>query len=759
VGKKSRFPRSALIRALLAAALAAPLSGTVLPLAAQSAKFTNPLPASPSNPVFSITSAFTLMAENRALALYLNEESLAIRLLNKKTGYVWSSDVDEFGEDYLNDRWKAFIQSGITIEYFMERRNAQGRTTVDRTATEESFLESGLSTARIIRLVDGFQVEAVFGGSGIGVSYETRITENGIETAMYPNGVAETETVRIVSVRFYPFMGAVRQGTQNGYFVLPDGDGSLVRFDRIYAAITKNYQKRYFGGDRGISPVIENGFEGFLREPDFPSYPVYGIVHGPGSGNALMTEIKSGAFFAELLMYPAGVRTNFYFISNRYLLRQPYTYIVSTGSQTTMITPRRAEFLIRERITLLDGENAGYVGIAKAYRDSLARDGLLKERPATPGDIPLYLNVLAGAANQGIFRNQPFVMTSIADMGTIVSDLVDAGARNIQLRPFNLFRHDLSGSERDRYTLWPNVGSLRDLLELKTRLEASSGRLIMGDAGPNAVYSRVGGVDLKEDVIRNINKRYDTETWRFGAVNFRSYRLNSGGVARMLTQDASELSGRGLTAEQITLSSPASSFNEKSLRWRDTAAVELAAALGGARERLEYISMVRGSLVPEYLPFVDALAGITMSAALYPYITDTIPFTSLVLRGSLDLFTENLNNTANLDESLLRMIERGIYPSYLITLDDPNKLLYSDISLWSSKYGDWRDEILSVYKKVNAAIGPVRGAAIINHKALASGVMKTSYENGVAVYVNYNSLPWEGDGVKVPAQGYEVRRP
>ncbi|MDR2536473.1 MAG: DUF5696 domain-containing protein, partial [Treponema sp.] len=504
---------------------------------ALSGKFTNPGTDGPSNQLFSITGAFTLMAEHEHLALYLNEQSLAIRLLNKRTGYIWSSDIDDFGEDYLNDRWKGFINSGVTIEYFLARRNTAGRTAIDRTATEESFLESGFSAAAVTKIPKGFRVRAVFGNSGIGISYETLLTETGIETALNPEDIEETESERIVSVQFYPFLGAVRHGTQQGYFVLPDGDGSLIRFDRVYTNITRNYQKRYFGADRGISPVPEDALGFTFKESEQLNYPVYGIVHGIHA-NALVNEILSGAAFAELLVYPAGVRTNYYFISNRYLLRQPYTYIVSTGNQTTMLTPDRANIRIREGITVLEEERADYVGIAQTYRKNLLEQGLLRARikPGEP-DIPLYLNVLAGAANEGIFRNNPILMTSIPDLSAITADLKSREIGNLQVRYCNMWRRELSGSEQDRYALWPGAGSLGELRELDRRLRETGGRLII-DAYPGIAFSRIRGLDLKEEVIRNINKQYLIETARHGAVTKAYHNLNSAGTVKLLLKDA-----------------------------------------------------------------------------------------------------------------------------------------------------------------------------------------------------------------------------
>jgi hypothetical protein len=149
-----------------------------------------------------------------------------------------------------------------------------------------------------------------------------------------------------------------------------------------------------------------------------------------------------------------------------------------------------------------------------------------------------------------------------------------------------------------------------------------------------------------------------------------------------------------------------------------------------------------------------------MSTALFPYITDTVPFTSIVLHGSMDLFTEDINNASNPEENVLRMIEWGVYPSFFITMEDSTKLLYSDAEwVLASRYADWRDEIISVYGKVNDALHSVVGQDIVYHGALADGVMITSYANGVSVYVNYNSHGFTGDGITIAPMGYEVRYP
>jgi hypothetical protein len=321
-----------------------------------------------------------------------------------------------------------------------------------------------------------------------------------------------------------------------------------------------------------------------------------------------------------------------------------------------------------------------------------------------------------------------------------------------------MWRQELTGAGRDRYSLWPGIGTFTDILSLDQELREIGGRLII-DLLPGTIFPRVKGVDLKEDVIRNINKRYLINTARHGAVTKNYYNLNASGTAKLLRQDVQESHRKGFTSAHVFMENAASSFNRETV-WRDAAVRDIASALGQAREQMDYISASRQNMMPEYFPYLDAIAGIPMRTALFPYITDTIPFTPLVLRGALDLFTQNLNNAANPEETLLRMIEWGVYPAYFITEEDANKLLYSDMGgFQSSRYLDWRGEIAGVYAAVNAALQPVLGLEMVNHEVLAAGVMKTSYENGAAVYVNYNSHAWEGAGLRLPPRRYEVRLP
>ena len=52
-------------------------------------------------------------------------------------------------------------------------------------------------------------------------------------------------------------------------------------------------------------------------------------------------------------------------------------------------------------------------------------------------------------------------------------------------------------------------------------------------------------------------------------------------------------------------------------------------------------------------------------------------------------------------------------------------------------------------------LGKVRGQSIVDHRGLQEGVYRTTYENGLAVVVNYTDEDYSHDGT-VAAKGYSV---
>ena len=73
---------------------------------------------------------------------------------------------------------------------------------------------------------------------------------------------------------------------------------------------------------------------------------------------------------------------------------------------------------------------------------------------------------------------------------------------------------------------------------------------------------------------------------------------------------------------------------------------------------------------------------------------------------------------------------------------------------YSVDYAAWAEEAAATYQAVNAVLSQVSGSPMLRHEYAADGVAKTTYENGVSIYVNYNGEEVSVDGLAIPAKGY-----
>jgi hypothetical protein len=140
--------------------------------------------------------------------------------------------------------------------------------------------------------------------------------------------------------------------------------------------------------------------------------------------------------------------------------------------------------------------------------------------------------------------------------------------------------------------------------------------------------------------------------------------------------------------------------------------------------------------------------------------TDTVPFLQMVLSGCMEYFAPYTNVGFGSAKSLLRTLEFGAYPSFLLTGVENRQLKDTPYEeLFTSYYKDWLPEISNVYSTISGVLNRVAGQSIVDHKALGYGVTKTSYGNGVSIYVNYGLYDFNdtAEGITVPAQGYFVR--
>ena len=116
-----------------------------------------------------------------------------------------------------------------------------------------------------------------------------------------------------------------------------------------------------------------------------------------------------------------------------------------------------------------------------------------------------------------------------------------------------------------------------------------------------------------------------------------------------------------------------------------------------------------------------------------------------------------LNKADDVQQAVLRCIEYGVGIQYQVTAQASSFLKSTEYDqLYRSCFDDLLPEILESYRQVSDALEGVAGSRMIGHARMAEGVYKTSYDNGIAVYVNYGTSAQTVEGRSVPAEGYAV---
>ncbi|MBB6672173.1 DUF5696 domain-containing protein [Cohnella nanjingensis] len=717
----------------------------------QSNRYTSPEPPAQYVPVIPVGKDFKLVGDNGSLALYMNMETYAIQIKNKATGYVWSSVPDEraMAKEELNDDWKNVMLSPFILEYFDAEDEALA------TSNYRSLQGKAVAAKPI---PNGMEVTYALADLGIRLTVRTALDDQGLSVTLPGDGIEEQGNGRLASIQLYPFLGAVRRADVPGYLFIPDGSGALIRFTDHQTRFDEPYVGQIYGHD-----MTTTGFGWSNRV----SYPVFGIVHG-AERNALMGTVEQGQTNAEIVAYPSGVNTNFYWISPRFEIR--YAYFQPTSQSMGGInafTKQRTEGDKQVRYAFLSGKKADYAGMAAAYRASLQARGMLPEASgaagdgADAGDVPVQIDFLGGDIEPGILSKHVVKLTSFADAQAILEDLQRQGVRRVTAV--------LKG--------W-NAGGLNGVRPAKPAYAGELGGRSGFEALRNYAQQRqialhlytnytdlLGGsprTSVRSDAARMVTDRLAEYSYVSKFVNalykdMKGYLLRPATALRLATDDFASLREDGLT--HLTLDGTGfilfSDYGGK----QPVNRTEAVGAYGRLADEAAKRSLGLAINEPNdyMLKHAESILNVPMESSQFMYTTDTVPFVQMALHGVVDYYEGYANHQADPSESMLRMIEYGAYPSFILTKEPSWKLQNTPSSeLFSTAYEDWAPEIKRLYDKANEALKPVRNAYMIARAVPDYGIVQVRYDNGVDIWINYTGQEYSDGTVRVPARDFAV---
>ncbi len=690
-----------------------------------------------------LVSGFELVACTDDISLYLNRDILNIAVVDLRTDYIWYGYYPNYETKGYTASVKELIESGVTVDYFDAESLNEGRMSVtnpDAGTLLNYTLNSSGFTAHInmVKVGISFDLSISIESDQVNVLIPY---ESIVEVPYKTVAMKYARDYKVNSILVFPYFGSENYEI-NGYAMVPDGSGALIRYEDT--PYNSAYVRRVYGRDLGIQTSITS--LSHLKEESPLSLPLYGINHGFEQA-AFLAEIKSGFGAAELHSYPymydnIDINTTFF----TYKTRDRSLIKLSGGTTSTipLINKDPYPFDFEMSYSFLANEEASYSGMANRYREQIE----FKEDAIT-NPSKIHLGVVGLDYKPSLLGDQSVKLTTYAELLDISKDLAnEIDGILISYRSYN--RGGIFGKNTNTFKAAAQLGGARGLRNLiegtdaldevtlslyhdpmvvaeqrafqsvlrKTTLDifyanTESSRL---DYGYYLKVDEIADRILKNDVKFKDNNILNLSLSSVGELNF-SYQIGQKTVYReeMIHQVEEELSL--LDDYQIGLYRPAdytfSSINR-------------------------YYNMFHQS-------------------NMYSYMTDSIPFISMVLSGHIELFSTELNFVNNLDTMTLKMIEYGLRPSFIVTNAPGHELRYTNYEyLFTTEYDLWKDQIIKTKEDVGLVLDQVVGAQIIMHHYIAEGVAQIIYSNGFTVYVNYTSTAYSAGGIIVGAHSAQV---
>lgn len=682
------------------------------------------------------TTDFELVAQTEIAQLWLNRNEHTIRMVDTRSGYIWGA-IPLTDARNLNASWRSYAASIVSIECFDSKYNEKRYGMLDNAQVVYRLAE------------DGFAFDAYFEALGIRFSGSVRLQHNALSCQIVPDSFREEGDFLLKSLVFSPYLGSVYGDEVPGWFLLPDGPGALMRF-RQSGSYISGYDKRIYGKDLSVDTINEaqslnaNRPNDYLLPENQVLIPVFGIAHGIEQ-HGLLVVVENGAEYASIVATPAGLgNTRYNSIMARFEYRQKYTKS-TTRSGAGSLVPQEEINVVNPRQTyyMLTGQDADYDRMAVYYRNLLLQEGELIPKSDS---VSLKLEVIGTDVRQESLWKSWKVFTKLTDIPGMVDSLQADAVNQVDVVLRQYTQKNKAGA-----MLSDAVGSLEELNKLNVHLQTRDHRLFVHLA---PVQANIDQVNLRLNTANTMGKSPIVINRQNPSLVYPvTYFYRPDYVAQQVYDHLKQYPGLPLALDQL-----GNHFYGDYTTGQQTTRMHTQANFLNLISELS--SHLETALYSPVLPaWCQAIAFYDMPlvGGQYLYEDDTVPFLPILLKGSLPMYVSPLNVGNYTQERLLRMIEYGVNPGFIVTQAPSEFLAYTPLEdYFSTNFNDWRGDIASTWQYLSKVLQMLSGAHIIHHDVPKPGLVRVEYDNGLIVLINYTDDLWEYQGTIISPLDFSV---
>lgn len=666
------------------------------------------------------------VAENAALRLSFDPAETRLLVEDKLHGTQFLSNPENAEKDSVAfGQNKTLIRSLLDVTY-VDNQSASYTINSFQGSTKEG-------TYRYEYADDGVYVTFQFDKQEFEIPCFFGITGDRFVARVLGEGIVQHGALRISGISLLPFFGAGSR-EEEGYLVVPDGSGAIIRFN--------NQKQTYLGYSQSVyGRNLTQNLQTYSMVTQDAMLPVFGISKDSGSMVAVIT---GGAAQAEIRANVSGKITsvNQVYSAVSYIQSENNTLLSGSDNEevSTMLSKQTKDFSYEVSYFLL-APGDGYPAMASRYRQYLTEEAGMAAGDAVD-QKQLNLDFIGGMKTRKTFLGVPYQavepLTTFADVQRIALEVQENTGLSLQV----LLEDTLNGGSRSKV---PTKVSFASSLGGKSDYETMADALTGADIGVYALYDtatlkKSGNgyttLDAARNVSRSSARQYD-------------YLLSSGNrdtskpaVYLLTPAAAAEVTGKLLTsAEQNGISAMGitgisnkmyGDYRRDTVSPLETQSI-WESALANAASRME--SLLLDGAYAYGLPYADAISNVSVYSSRFDVEDETIPFYQMVVSGSAQLYGAPLNDCGNLQEAFLRCVEYGVSPTFRLVAAPSSVLQDTDYQFYfSMSYTDWAEEIAAMSAKLSDA---VLGQRLVDHEKLGDRLYVSTFADGSRIYVNY----------------------
>ncbi len=643
---------------------------------------------------------------------------------------------------------------------------------------------------------------------------EYTLDDNGIKIRMPATSIKyDSSNYSLESVRLLPYFGAGRNENV-GFTMLPDGSGTITRFEEI-GTKAFNLTGKLYGRDYSFHTI-----SGYTQET--MRIPAYGVIESAPytewipepeeteetaevaetvdvtndvfipaeiptedeedkepviKRRGYVAYLEEGDAMAEVTASHGGNAHKYSSVYSTFYPKPTDTYyltaISATGGASWSVTSQRkytGNYTIR--VFPLSGDDIDYTDMAVEIRNYLEKNEVLsriKSDEEATDDVPLYVENFGTIKTQQKIAGFPVdvqtPLTTFEQTQNMITNLKEQGVGNLNVKLTGWYNGGMIHTAPSKLKVESALGGKNGLREL-TDFATENNVGIYPDIDFTYVdtFGSFDGFDYKEHSVKTIDGR--SASHRIYNALYQGFEDDESLIIappamsdfyEKIENKYNELGATGISVGTLGYDLN-SDHNEDYTLTREDAKDYISGFLGDLDESTGSVMINGGNAYA--LKYADHILGVPLDSSLNINTSVSIPFVGMVLHGYTQFTGTAINLDGDYEYSMLKAMENGASLYFMLSMDNTSELkAFPQFSkYYAIQYDIWEPKLIETYNTFNDAMKRVKYSLITEHEYLGTRIVRVAYDNGTEFILNYNTHDVTlDDGTAVEAMSFAVR--